>query len=371
MTIKIPFLDLRASYLELKDELDRACLRVMDSGWYIFGEEVTSFELEYASFCGAQHCIGVGNGLDALFLALQAMGVGSGDEVVVPSNTYIATWLAVTRCGATPVPVEPREDTYNIDPEKIESKITEKTKAIIPVHLYGQPADMDPIMALARTYNLKVLEDAAQAQGARYKGKRIGAHGDAVAWSFYPGKNLGAMGDAGAVTTNDPELAERIRMLANYGSRVKYENEVQGVNSRLDPIQAAILSVKLKYLDEWNARRNVLAKAYTNELSNSGLILPVVPSWADPVWHQYVVRTSRPAQLQEKLAQAGVATMVHYPIPPHKQRAYADMKLNTGSFPIAERLADQVFSLPIGPHLTVEQQRHVISETVHLSPVTA
>jgi dTDP-4-amino-4,6-dideoxygalactose transaminase len=370
MSNKIPFLDLRASYLELKDELDDACLRAMDSGWYIFGEEVTSFEAEYADFCGAQHCIGVGNGLDALFLALQAMGVGPGDEVIVPSNTYIATWLAVSRCGATPVPVEPREDTYNIDPDKIESKITEKTKAIIPVHLYGQPADMDPIMALARKYGLKVLEDAAQAQGARYKGRRIGAHGNAVAWSFYPGKNLGAMGDAGAVTTNDPDLAERIRILANYGSKVKYENEVQGVNSRLDPIQAAILSVKLKYLDEWNARRSVLANAYTHELRDSELVLPCVPDWADPVWHQYVVRTHERAGLQEELVRAGIATMVHYPIPPHRQPAYADMNLNAGSFPIAERLADEMLSLPIGPHLTAEQQRHVLGETIRLSPVT-
>jgi dTDP-4-amino-4,6-dideoxygalactose transaminase len=369
--MNVPFLDLQLVYIELKSEIDTAVQRVLESGRYILGEEVEAFESIYASYCEAHHCVGVANGLDALFLALRALGIEPGDEVIVPSHTFIATWLAVSRCGATPVPVEPREDTYNIDPENIESRITEKTKAIIPVHLYGQPADLDPIMALARKYNLKVLEDAAQAQGARYKGVRIGAHGDAVAWSFYPGKNLGAMGDAGGVTTNDADLADRIRVLANYGSHAKYANEMQGVNSRLDPIQAAILSVKLKYLDEWNARRSVLAKAYTHELSDSGLVLPFVPNWADPVWHQYVVRTRERAHLQEELAQTGISTMVHYPIPPHRQRAYADMNLNAGSFPLAERLADETLSLPIGPHVTAEQQRQVLGEIIRLSPGTA
>lgn len=359
--MSMPFLDLRAAYLELKSEIDAACQRVLESGWYILGEEVEAFETSFASYCEANHCVGLGNGLDALFIALKAMGLGPGDEVIVPSNTYIATWLAVSRCGATPVPVEPREDTYNIDPEKIESKITEKTKVIIPVHLYGQPADLDPILALAHKYKLKVLEDGAQAQGALYKGKRIGAHGDAVAWSFYPGKNLGAMGDGGAVTTNDPALAQRIRVLANYGSQVKYENEEKGVNSRLDPIQAAILSVKLKYLDEWNERRSALARRYTRGLKQSNLILPFVPEWAKPVWHQYLVRTNDRTHLQEHLQQAGVATMVHYPIPPHLQKAYADMGYRSGDFPIAEGLASEVLSLPIGPHFTVGEQ-HFITE---------
>lgn len=369
MKNSIQFLDLRASYLELKEELDDACRRVMDSGWYIFGEEVASFEAEYARFCGAQHCVGVGNGLDALFLILKAMGVGPSDEVIVPSNTYIATWLAVSRCGAVPVPVEPQDDTYNIDPEKIEIKITRRTKAIVPVHLYGQPADLYPILSLAKKYGLKVIEDAAQAHGAKYHGKRIGAHSDAVAWSFYPGKNLGAMGDAGAVTTNDADLAERVRVLGNYGSKVKYENEVQGVNSRLDPMQAAVLSVKLKYLDEWNERRSALAGAYSLLLIDADLVLPSAPDWAKPVWHQYVVLIHERALLQEKLQQAGIATMIHYPIPPYRQKAYMDMNLDAKSFPIAERLAGELLSLPIGPHMTLEELKQVSRKTISLKPV--
>jgi dTDP-4-amino-4,6-dideoxygalactose transaminase len=365
------FLDLRSAYLELKPEIDTACQRVFDSGWYISGEEVESFETSYASYCGAKYCVGVANGLDALFLSLKAMGIEQHDEVIVPSNTYIATWLAVSRCGATPVPVEPREDTYNIDPDKIEAAITEKTRAIIPVHLYGQPADMEPILALARKYNLRVLEDAAQAQGARYKGKRVGSHGEAVAWSFYPGKNLGAMGDAGAVTTNDAGLAERIRVLGNYGSKIKYENEVQGYNSRLDPIQAAILSVKLEYLDEWNARRSTLAERYTMKLANAGLTLPKVPNWAEPVWHQYVVRSGERDLLQKKLQQAGIATMIHYPIPPHMQPAYAGIYLRTNDYPLAGQLAGQVLSLPMGPHLTDEQHNIVTEELMRLSATAA
>ena len=366
MINKIPLIDLRAGYLELKNELEDAFVRVMNSGLYISGEEVTFFEAEYAKFCESRHCVGVGNGLDALFLALTAMDIGPGDEVIVPSNTYIATWLAVSRTGATPVPVDPQQDTYNIDATRIESSITGKTKAIIPVHLYGQPADLDPILSLAQRYGLKVLEDAAQAHGARYRGKRIGAHGDAVAWSFYPSKNLGAMGDAGAVTTNDNCLAERIRILANYGSHVKYHNQLQGTNSRLDPIQAAILSVKLKYLDEWNRRRSALSKAYTDGLVDCGLTLPVVPDWADPVWHQYVVRVSERDALENALAQAGVATMIHYPIPPHLQQTYAEMNLGSRCFPVAERLACEVLSLPMGPHLTLEQQRHVIASILSI-----
>jgi dTDP-4-amino-4,6-dideoxygalactose transaminase len=366
MINKIPLIDLRAGYLELKNELEDACFRVMNSGLYISGEEVAFFEAEYAKFCESRHCVGVGNGLDGLFLALKAMDIGPGDEVIVPSKTYIATWLAVSRTGATPVPVDPQQDTYNIDATKIESSITGKTKAIIPVHLYGQPADLDPILSLAQRYGLKVLEDAAQAHGARYRGKRIGAHGDAVAWSFYPSKNLGAMGDAGAVTTNDNCLAERIRILANYGSHVKYHHQVQGTNSRLDPIQAAILSVKLKYLDEWNTRRSALAKAYTDGLVDCGLTLPVVPDWAEPVWHQYVVRVSERDGLENALALAGVATMIHYPIPPHLQQAYAEMNLGSGCFPVAERLACEVLSLPMGPHLTLEQQRHVITSILSI-----
>ena len=255
----VPFLDLQAGYLELKEEIDAAVARVLQSGWYILGPEVSAFEEEFASYCGADHCIGVGNGLEALHLALLAMGIGPGHEVIVASNTFIATWLAVSMAGAVPVPVEPDPATHNLDPGRMEAAITERTKAILPTHLYGQPADLDPILDIARRHGLKVLEDAAQAHGARYKGKRVGGHGDAVAWSFYPGKNLGAFGDGGAVTTNDADLASRIRTLGNYGSREKYVNEVRGFNSRLDPLQAAVLSVKLRYLDEWNARRRAVA----------------------------------------------------------------------------------------------------------------
>lgn len=356
----IPFLDLKASYTELKSEIDGAVARVLDSGWYIGGVEVDGFESDYADYCGTAHCVGVANGLDALHLALRAMDVGPGDEVIVPSNTYIATWLAVSQCGAIPVPVEPDERTCNIDPALIEAAITPRTKVILPVHLYGQPADMDPILAVARKHGLLVLEDGAQAHGARYKGRKLGAHGDAVAWSFYPGKNLGAMGDGGAVTTNDERIADRIRVLRNYGSRVKYVNEVQGYNSRLDPIQAAILRVKLAHLDDWNARRGAIARLYQEGLAATGLTLPHVPEWADPVWHLYVVRHRERDALQHLLAQAGVATMIHYPIPPHLQSAYAPLGFNRGSFPVSEALHEQVLSLPIGPSQTVEATGIVI-----------
>ena len=348
--MKIPFLDLRAAYLELKDEIDSAVARVLDSGWYILGEEVEAFEAEYATFCEAEHCVGVGNGLDALTLALRALGIGAGDEVIVPSNTYIATWLAVSAVGATPVPIEPIEATYNIDPGRIEAAITPRTKVILPVHLYGQPADMDPILAIADKHGLAVVEDAAQAHGARYKGRRIGAHGDIVCWSFYPGKNLGAMGDGGAITTNRADLAERVRMLRNYGSREKYVNEVRGVNSRLDPIQAAVLRVKLKHLDEWNGRRARLARQYSEALADTDLILPHVPEWAEPAWHLYVVRSKERDILQARLADAGIGTLIHYPIPPHMQQAYADAVFREEDFPLARQLAAEVLSLPMSGH---------------------
>ena len=349
--MNVPFLDLGAAYSELKAEIEKAVLASLRTGWYIGGEEVEAFEHEFAAFTETRHCVAVANGLDALHLALRAMDIGAGDEVIVPSNTYIATWLAVSQCGAIPVPVEPLETTCNIDPDRIEAAITPRTKVIIPVHLYGQPADLDPILALARKHGLRVLEDAAQAHGARYKGRRIGGHGDVVAWSFYPGKNLGALGDAGAVTTNDKNIADRIRVLRNYGSRVKYVNEVQGYNSRLDPVQAAVLRVKLKVLDTWNARRAKIAARYTAALTGSGLVLPFVPEWADPVWHLYVVQSSQRDVLQRKLGEAGVNTLIHYPIPPHLQQAYATSGFVKGQFPIAERLANQVMSLPIGPQL--------------------
>jgi dTDP-4-amino-4,6-dideoxygalactose transaminase len=357
----IPFLDLKAPYLELKQELDEAIARVVSSGWFIGGPEVDQFEANYATYCGANHAVGVANGLDALHLALRAMDVGPEDEVIVPSNTYIATWLAVSQCGAKPVPAEPDARTYNIDPDRIEAAITPRTKVILPAHLYGQPADMAPILAIARKHGLKVLEDGAQAHGAKYKGKRIGAHGDAVAWSFYPGKNLGAMGDAGAVTTNDPNIADRLRVLRNYGSRMKYVNEVQGFNSRLDPLQAAILSVKLAHLDDWNARRREIAAAYQGGLTSSGVILPFVPEWAEPAWHLYAVLSPQRDALQKALADAGVGTLIHYPIPPHLQGAYANLGFSKGAFPIAERIHAEVLSLPMGPHLGVAGATQVIA----------
>lgn len=357
----IPFLDLKAPHVELREEINAAIARVVESGWYILGPEVDAFEAEYAAYCEASHCIGLANGLDALHLALRALDVGPGDEVIVPSNTYIATWLAVSQCGATPVPVEPDAHTFNIDPVLIEGAITPRTKVILPVHLYGQPADMDPILAIARKYGLRVLEDGAQAHGARYKGQRVGAHGDAVAWSFYPGKNLGALGDGGAVTTNDPELADRIRVLRNYGSRVKYVNEVQGYNSRLDPLQAAVLRVKLAHLDAWNARRAEVAVAYLQGLDGRGLVLPHVPEWAAPAWHLFVVRHPQRDALQQRLSDAGVGTLIHYPIPPHRQAAYANAGLSPDAFPIASRMADEVLSLPMGPHLAMGVAARVIA----------
>jgi dTDP-4-amino-4,6-dideoxygalactose transaminase len=362
----VRFLDLGATYRELKTEIDAAVARVLDSGWYLLGAELEAFEAEYAAYTGARYCIGVGNGLEALHLSLRAMGVGPGDEVLVPSNTYIATWLAVSQCGAIPVPVEPNERTYNMDPQRIEEAVTPHTRAILPVHLYGQPADMDPILACADKHGLKVLADGAQAHGARYHGAAIGGLGDATAWSFYPGKNLGAYGDAGAVTTDDPALAERIRVLRNYGSRVKYVNEVQGYNSRLDEMQAAILRVKLCYMDTWNARRALVAAAYQAALSECALILPVVPPEMAPAWHLYVVRYPQRDALQSDLQARGIQTLIHYPIPPHRQQAYADLGWQVGSLPVAESMADSVLSLPIGPHLSDAQQERVIDAVIEL-----
>lgn len=363
----IPFLDMKAPYEELRTVIDQAIGRVLTSGWYILGDEVNAFEAEYAEYCGTSHCIGVANGLDALHLALLAMDVGPGDEVIVPSNTYIATWLAVSQCGATPVPVEPDEATYNLDPARLRAAITSRTKVILPVHLYGQAADMDPILAVAREHGLRVLEDGAQAHGARYKGKRLGGHGDAVAWSFYPGKNLGAMGDGGAVTTNDAAIADRIRVLRNYGSRVKYVNEVQGHNSRLDPIQAAVLRAKLPVLDEWNARRSRIAQRYRKALEGTSMILPETPSWADPVWHVFVIRHPRRDALQRYMRDNGVDTLIHYPIPPHRQQAYAGTSWPDDAWPLATRLAEEVLSLPIGPHLRPDELDTIVSAAVEAS----
>jgi dTDP-4-amino-4,6-dideoxygalactose transaminase len=355
----VPFLDLKAAYDELAGEIDSAIKRISASGWYIGGSEVAAFEQAFADYCRADHCVGVANGLDALHLSLLALGVGPGDEVIVSSNSYIATLLAVSSTGAQPVLIEPVPATHNLDPGKVEAAITERTKVLLPTHLYGQPADIDPLLDLARRHGLKLLEDAAQAHGAKYKGRPVGAHGDAVAWSFYPSKNLGAMGDAGAVTTNDPEVAQRIRVLGNYGSRVRYVNDVKGFNSRLDPIQAAVLGVKLRHLDEWNGRRAALASLYRERLAGSGVELPYVPNWAEPAWHLFVVQLDNRAAVQERLGGEGVQTLIHYPIPPHLQRAYANLGLPKGAMPIAERLADRVLSLPIGPHLSPEDAARV------------
>lgn len=356
----IPFLDLKLGYDELKDEINAAIARVLDSGWYVLGEEVERFEKEWARFCGSNYAVGVANGLDALHLALRALDVEPGDEVIVPSNTYIATWLAVTQCGAIPVPVEPDERTYNIDPKKIEAAITSRTKVIIPVHLYGQPADLEPVLQIARKHGLRVLEDAAQAHGASYKGTTLGAHGDIVAWSFYPGKNLGAFGDAGAVTTNDFMIADRIKILRNYGSREKYHNEERGFNSRLDPIQAAVLRVKLKYLSSWNERRRAIAQRYLDILPGETLFLPHVPEWASPVWHLFVIQCPDRDLFARNLKEYGISTLIHYPIPPHMQPAYSDLCIPNDQLPIATQLASNVLSLPIGPHLEVGDVDRVI-----------
>ena len=354
--MKVPFLDLKASCLELKEELDAAYHRVMESGWYILGEEVEAFEREFAAYCEAKHCIGVGNGLDALHLILRAYGIGEGDEVIVPSNTYIATWLAVSYAGATPVPVEPDVRTFNINPDLIEAAITPKTRAIMPVHLYGHAADMDPINVIAKRHGLKVIEDAAQAHGACYKGRRTGSLGDSAGFSFYPGKNLGAFGDGGAVVTNDGELADKVRALRNYGSRVKYENEAKGFNSRLDEMQAAFLRVKLKFLDEWNDRRRAIAIQYSNQLSDLGL--PFVPDWAEPVWHLYVIRSKHRDALKTHLEQCGILTVIHYPTPPHRQPCYTEY--GERRLRVTEMLASEVLSLPMSPAMDAEMIGRVV-----------
>jgi dTDP-4-amino-4,6-dideoxygalactose transaminase len=343
--------------------MDAAYKRVMESGWYILGEEVEKFENEFATYCGVKHCVGVGNGLEALHLILRAYGIGAGDEVIVPANTYIATWLAVSYAGAIPVPVEPSIMTYNLDPKLVEAAITPRTKAILPVHLYGQPADMDPLLEIAAKHGLKVVEDAAQVHGATYKGRLAGSLCDAAGWSFYPGKNLGAMGDAGAITTNDAELADRIRVLRNYGSRVKYYNEIKGYNSRLDSLHAAFLRVKLPYLNDWNQRRKSVASFYLNELSGlPGLILPIIPEGMDPSWHLFVVRHTNRDQLQKHLAEAGIGTLIHYPVPPHLSDAYAEMGMKLGDFPLTEEIANTILSLPIGPHISLDDAEYITSK---------
>jgi dTDP-4-amino-4,6-dideoxygalactose transaminase len=362
----LSFLDLRAINAEQATELEAAFSRVLRSGWYIMGRELEAFEHEFAGYCEAAHCVGVGNGLDALFLILKAYGIGPGDEVIVPSNTYIATWLAVSHTGATPVPVEPVAATHNIDPALVEAAITPRTRAILAVHLYGQPAQMCALRAIADAHGLRLIEDAAQAHGARERGLRVGSLGDAAGFSFYPGKNLGALGDAGAVVTNDAALAAEVRLLRNYGSRVKYVNEVQGHNSRLDELQAALLRTKLEPLDQQNAHRRVLARAYDEALAELDLVLPLVADGMEPVWHLYVVRSTQRELLQAQLKAAGIDTMIHYPKAPHLQAAYRNLGLAPGSLPMAERLQDEVLSLPMGPHLQVADI-HRVAEALQRS----
>lgn len=357
----IPFLNLNSTYIELKNEIDTSIKRVLDSGIYILGPEVEAFEAEWANYCGSNYAVGVANGLDALVLGLRALKVGPGDEVIVPSNTYIASWLAISAVGATPVPVEPNPTTYNINVKEIYKLITPATKAIMPVHLYGQPGDLDQIITLSKQFGISVIEDAAQAHGAKYKGKRIGAHGDIVCWSFYPGKNLGAFGDGGAITTNRHDLAESIRKYRNYGSSKKYHTEIKGTNSRLDPLQAAVLRVKLPHLDDWNDRRRVISKLYTHELRDSEFILPKCPNWAHSVWHLFVIRTSYRDKLKSEFDKVGIGSLIHYPIPPHMQKAYKDLQFKPESFPLARQLANEIISLPIGPHLNDQSVMKIIN----------
>jgi dTDP-4-amino-4,6-dideoxygalactose transaminase len=359
---RIPFLDLGAPVRELRGDIDAAITRVLDSGWYLLGRELQAFESDFAAYVAAPHCVGLANGLDDLRLSLVVAGVGAGDEVIVPSNTYIATWLAVSQVGAVPVPVEPVEGTCNLDPARLAERLTARTRAIMPVHLYGQSADLDPILALARPRGIPVIEDAAQCHGARYKGRRIGAHGDLVCWSFYPTKNLGALGDAGAVTTARADFAERLRVLRNYGSKVRYVCDEAGVNSRLEEIHAAVLRVKLAHLDDWNGRRCRIAAAYQAAFAGlPGLRLPEVPAWAEPVWHLYVVRHARREALREHLERAGIGAIAHYPIPPHAQKAYAGLGLTDADCPIAARLHRDVLSLPCHPQLSEAEVAAVIA----------
>ena len=359
--MKIPFASFAPIEREISDDLHAAFNRVLQHSWYIGGPEDEAFEKTFAKYCDIQFCIGVGNGLDALMLVLKAAGVGSGDEVIVPSNTYIATALAVTYNGATPVFVEPDIRTYNIDPQKIEEKITKRTTAIIPVHLYGQPCDMDPIIKIAKTYNLFVLEDCAQAHGATYKGKKVGTFGDAAGFSFYPGKNLGALGDAGAVVTNDKELADKVRALGNYGSDYKYHHIYKGNNSRLDELQAAFLNVKLPHLDRMNADRRRIADIYTSQIKHPDIILPYVIPDVVPVWHIYGIRSNRAQELSSYLEDNGVGINHHYPIPMHLQECYKDLNISKGTLPIAERISETEISLPMYYGMTDAEIQTVIN----------
>lgn len=363
--MNIPYLDLSLSHNPIKKELMTSFEKVIDSNWFILGQEVKDFENAWASYLGVKHCIGVANGLDAMVIALKVLDIGAGDEVIVPSNTYIATWLAVSAVGAHIVPVEPSLLALNIDPSLIASAITKKTKAIIPVHLYGSPCDMPSIMAIAKKHNLFVIEDNAQAQGSNIGNIKTGSFGHINATSFYPGKNFGALGDAGTISTNDPLLADRCRTLRNYGSKIKYHNDVKGLNSRLDEVQASILSCKLRYLDQWNLERNDIAKAYSKQLSVLDQIqtIALLPN-ATSNYHVYPILTNKRDELQKYLNGQGIGTMIHYPIPPHLQQAYSELGYKKGDFPYAEKISETILSLPIYPGLEEAKVEYVIGQVM-------
>ncbi|XRO75841.1 DegT/DnrJ/EryC1/StrS family aminotransferase [Methanocaldococcus sp. 28A] len=358
----ISFVDLRREYQEIKKEINQVIQRVLESGWFILGKELEAFEKEFAEYLGAKHVIGVNSGSDALYLAVKALGVSKDDEVITVSHTFISTVDAITRNGAKPVFVDIDPETYTIDVSQIEKKITEKTKAIVPVHLYGHPADMDPILEIAEEYGLYVIEDASQAHGAEYKGRKVGNIGDVGCFSFYPTKNLGAYGDGGVVVTNDDELAEKLRVLRSYGSSKKYYHNLIGVNSRLDELQAAILRVKLKYLDEWNKRRRKMAKLYNKLLEDYEVITPIEKVWAKHVYHLYIIRHKERDKLQKYLSENGIQTQIHYPIPVHKQKAYVDLGINV-QLPITEKISNEILSLPMHPWLKEEEVKY-ICETI-------
>ncbi len=360
--MKVPFVSFKPLEKELDKELRAAFERVYSASWYIEGKEDEEFEKVFSEFCGRKYCVGVGNGLDALMLALKALNIGSGDEVIVPSNTYIATALAVTYVGAKPVFVEPDIRTFNINPYLIEEKITDRTKAIMPVHLYGQACDMDPIMALAKKYNLYVIEDCAQAHGANYKNKQIGTFGDAAGFSFYPGKNLGALGDAGAMVTDSGDIADKVRAMGNYGSDYKYHHIYKGNNSRLDEIQAAFLSAKLPHLRRMNEERKRIAARYLEGITNPEVILPFVPDYADPVWHIFGIRCKRRDELEKHLNENDITTNKHYPIPMHLQECYKDLGYKKGDFPIAEEISETELSLPMYYGMTEEEIDYVVEK---------
>ena len=360
--LNVPFVSFEPMHKEIENKILSKFKQVYENNWFILGQEVENFEREFSEFCGTKYCIGCGCGLDALSLILRAYEIGYGHEVIVPSNTYIATALAVTYTGAKPVFVEPNLDTYDIDPDLIEESITDKTKAIIAVHLYGQPADMDKIEKIARKHNLKLIEDSAQAHGSLYNGKRTGNLGDAAGFSFYPGKNLGALGDAGAVVTNDKKLADKVRAIRNYGSDVKYHHVYKGINSRLDEIQAAFLRIKLRNLEKWNDNRRNTAKKYLNGINNPQVIKPYVAGYAEHVWHIFAIRSQRRNELQKYLKDNGIGTVIHYPIPMHLQPAYSDLGFKEGDFPVAEKIANEVLSIPMWYGMKDEEIQYVIDK---------